>query len=227
MNLKIFVVGLTLMLFGFVHGQDLTAHQNQLETVLKSLDLTPNWAEGKKSLTVNYKGAEYSMTFYANRQNEADDYTVFLSCQSKTGAKAPYLDGIYAINAACTQYYTAKGYLDNFDPEKTTNTDVYEIVTSADILMTKPTSLSTESLKWTLMVMNNFSNRVRKEINENVNKVEEPKPKKKKEVAPTAPVEETNQSSNETESQPTEKEDKKAARKRKTKSTFNSIINSL
>lgn len=225
MNLKIFVVGLNLLLFGFVQAQDLTAHQNQLETVLKSLELSPIWAADKKSLTVIYEGAEYSITFYANRQSEADEYTVFLSCQSKTGVKAPYLDGIYAINAACTQYYTAKGYLDNFDPEKTNNSDVYEIVTSADILMTKPTSLSTESLKWTLMVMNNFSNRVRKEINENVNKVEEPK--KKKEVAPSTPVEETNQSSNETESQPTEKEDKKAARKRKAKSTFNSIINSL
>lgn len=218
-----------MLLGSFSFAQDLTLHKNQLESLLKNMSLNPVWDDDKKNLSFQYKNEAYNATFYAQRINEeTDDYSVFLSLTSETGIETDYSTGIYAISSACNFYYTVKGYLKDFDPEKAQPSQKYELITSADLLMSQSTSLNANTLSWTLQVMRNFSDRMRSSMD--TGKTEN---KKQKEASSTASVD-TSQEEKVTETSPSnegntlsEKEQKRANRKKRAKSTLNQFMNSL
>ncbi len=220
---------LVLILWGsFSFAQDLTLHKNQLESLLKNMSLNPVWDDDKKNLSFEYKNETYNAIFYAQRLSETDDYSVFLSITSETGIETDYSTGIYAISSACNFYYTVKGYLKDFDPEKAQPSQKYELITSADLLMSQSTSLNANTLSWTLQVMRNFSDRMRSSMD--TSKTEN---KKQKEASSTASVD-TSQEEKVTETSPSnegntlsEKEQKRANRKKRAKSTLNQFMNSL
>jgi len=219
-----------LMLWGsFSFAQDLTLHKNQLESLLKNMSLNPVWDDDKKNLSFQYKNETYNAIFYAQRLSETDDYSVFLSITSETGIQTDYSTGIYAISSACNFYYTVKGYLKDFDPEKAQPSQKYELITSADLLMTQSTSLNENTLSWTLQVMRNFSDRMRSSMD--TGKTEDKKQKEEPTTASVStPQEEekvTETSSAIEENTLSEKEQKRANRKKRAKSTLNQFMNSL
>lgn len=217
------------MLWGsFSFAQDLTLQKNQLESLLKNMSLNPVWDENKKNLSFQYKNETYNATFYAQRLNEADDYSVFLSLTSETGIETDYSTGIYAISSACNFYYTVKGYLKDFDPEKAQPSQKYELITSADLLMSQSSSLNENTLSWTLQVMHNFSDRMRSSMD--TGKTEDKKQKEESTTANTS----TPQADKVTETSSvnegntlSEKEQKRANRKKRAKNTLNQFMNSL
>ncbi len=217
-----------MLLGSFSFAQNLTVHKNQLESLLKNMSLNPVWDDNKENLSFQYKNEAYNATFYAQRLNEADDYSVFLSLTSETGIETDYSTGIYALSSACNFYYTVKGYLKDFDPEKAQPNQKYELITSADLLISQPTSLNENTLSWTLQVMRNFSDRMRSSMD--TGKTEN---KKQKEESSTAnintPQEEkvAETSSASEENTLSEKEQKRASRKKRAKNTLNQFMNSL
>jgi len=210
--------------------QDLTQHKNQLESLLKNMSLSPQWDANKNNISFQYENQTYHATFYAKRQVDSDPYTVFLSLQCETGIETDYLTGIYAINHACDDFYTVKGYLDGFDPENVVASQKFPLIASADLLMSNATSLNENTLSWTLKVMKNVSDHMKASTDSgSIN--EKPKKVTKSESSATI-QEEKNEKTVESnfgneETTLTEKEQKRLERKNRAKNKLNQLMNSL